>query len=427
MPSEPGQSRNRKLAVITSVIAAVVLLWLAQRTPVQVPRSPVAAVDAGAAETQGPAPQQQANPKYAAGPVPSSSSASGPTEAEVQAFRKWRIDALKEAAKYPGYSKPLTARHYDALTRVEPQVSRANGKKESGPQADDELIVQPGKLTYQAGEKPLMFVEVINAKTGAHSPLTVSAIMMRIVVNGTETPGTIGEMTFRDDGLEGDEKAGDLRYTGTPLPSQLTNLRGQIHVDVRALLADGRERHVISSFRYGSPGARLTGQFADYLKDGHLMLEAKVEVTKPGRYHLQAGLVGPNGESAVWSQVATEITQTGAQTMTLKFYGLAFLAADVPGPYTLKFISIAETNVRPVVQGSVMENAYTTKAYKLADFSAEPNKDPAMDEIIGQAEALTKAPVVGAAASGGPKDPKPEKTKPPTEPPPGYDPSADPK
>lgn len=426
MPSEAERDRNRKLAVIASVIAAALLLWLTQRKPVQAPISPVASADAGAPETSGGATPQQADPKHASGPAPSSSSALGPTEAEVQAFRKWRIEALKEASKYPGYSKPLTPRHLDALTRVEPQISRAHGKKESGPQADDELIVQPGKLTYQAGEKPLMFVEVVNAKTFARSPLTVSGIMMRIVVNGNETPGTIGEMTFRDDGLEGDEKAGDLRYTGTPLPNQLATLRGQIHVDVRALLADGRERHVMSSFRYGSPGARLTGQFADYLKDGHLMLEAKVEVTKPGRYHLQAGLVGSNGENTVWSQVATELTQTGAQTMTLKFYGLAFLAADVPGPYTLKFISIAETGVRPVVQGTVMENAHTTKAYKLADFSAEPNKDPAMDEIIGQAEALTKAPVVGAA-SGGPKDPRPEKTKPPTEPPPGFDPNAEPK
>lgn len=426
MPSEPGRSRNRALAVVATTIAAVVLLWLARRDPVEVPASSAPALDAGTPVSPGGA-QQAANPKYSVVGSSAPSAANGPTEAEVQAFRKWRIDALKEAAKYPGYSKPLTPRHYDALTRVEPQVVRGNGKKETGPQAEDELIVQPGKLTYQAGEKPLMFVEVINAKSGAHSPLTVSAIMMRIVVNDGETPGSIGTMTFRDDGLEGDEKAGDLRYTGTPLPSQLATLRGQIHVDVRAILPDGRERHVLSSFRYGSPGARLTGQFSDYLEGGHLMLEAKVEVTKPGRYHLQAGLVGPGGENTVWSQVATELTQTGAQTMKLKFYGLAFLAADVPGPYTVKFISIAETGVRPVVQGTVMENVYTTKAYTLADFSAEPNKDPAMDEIIGQAEALTKMPVTGAAASGGPKDPKPEKTKPPTEPPPGYDPNADPK
>ncbi len=394
-----SDGRRSAIAVAGFAIALVVIALLLRSAPSPNEEAPVSGAPP-AAHAPAPiaptvvAPAAPAN-VVAAAPAASSSGALGPTEAEVKAFRKWRIDALKEGGKYPGYSRPLTKRHYDALTVVEPEVARGN-KKESETQREDALIVHALKPFYQANEVPVIRAEVINGKTGARSPVTISAIMLRIPLNEGEVQSVLGDLPFRDDGANGDEKAADLVYAATPQKELVEKLRGQIYVDVRAMLPDGRERRTLTSFRIGSPTAKLTGVFSDRIEDGHLILDAKVEIEKPGRYHLQGGLVGPGGEEIVWAQSAVAFDAPGPHVMSLKFFGLAFLSADVPGPYTLKFVSLAETGIRPVVQGPVLENAHVTKAYPLSVFSATPHQDPALAEVIQQAEGLVDEPVSGS-------------------------------
>jgi hypothetical protein len=272
--------------------------------------------------------------------------------------------------------------------------------------------VQPTKLQYQDGEIPVILAEVVNTETGKRTPATITAKMLKIVVDNPGDEGPLGDLAINDNGTGGDAAAAALRYTASVTPGLIppAKLRGQIHIEMHALLADGRERKTLTAFRVGTPGAKLTGKYSDFIENGHLIVEAMVHVDKPGRYHLQGGLVGPAGEKVAWAQSATMVDKTGDVPLRLKFFGLAFVQADVPGPYTLKFVSVAETLTRPVVQGPVIEDAYVTSAYTLSVFSAEPNPDPALAENIKQAESLVDEPV--SIVKPGPADPKSKPTGP---------------
>ena len=158
--------------------------------------------------------------------------------------------------------------------------------------------------------------------------------------------------------------------------------------EVQATLVDGRQRFVVTWFRRSSPGAKLALAFDDYLENGHLIIEAKLTVAKPARYHLQGGLVSTNGTFISWAQRAKVISTPGTHVMKLRFFGLTFRDAGIPGPYILKYITLAETGVRPVKQGNVYFDAYKTKAYTLDQFSTQLDPDPALDRTIRQAKGL---------------------------------------
>ena len=374
------------------VILIVALLLLLPRGHSSAASSGSSAPPPAVAVTTPREPQLPAQTVGSAAPV-----AEGPTEAEVKKFRQFRVDTLKKAARYPGDSGPLTERHLDALIRVFPDNGAVTADDEPSPDSDGrqmQLFAYAAKPHFQIDEPAVLYAEVRHLDTERRLPAKITGTMKKLIGGGSREP--FGALAYRDDGEGGDQIAGDLIYTAVvragDVPAKL--LEGQIDLEVSATLADGRQRFVLSVFRMGSPGARLTGKFTDHLEEGHLMLDAGVIVDKPGRYHLQGGLVSATGELIAWSQNAV-VLATGTSTMRLRFFGLAFRDANIAGPYRLSFVSIAETERRPVLQGPVLRDAYTTAAYKVSDFSDQPNHDPAMDETIKQAESIQNLPYSG--------------------------------
>jgi hypothetical protein len=326
----------------------------------------------------------------------------GPTREEVEAFRRHRVESLRAGGRYPGDSRPLTQRHIEALSLVEPQVSQGTGDEPEDQRADA-LVTSATKLHFQDGEAPVLTAEVVNLKTRKRIPAQISATLVRLIPTDQAPEGTIGALTFHDDGTHGDQMAADLLHTATvdieAYPREV--LVGQVHVEVQAKLADGRSRFVVTAFRYGSPRAELTGKFFDRLEEGHLILEAEVKVMRPARFHLQGGLVSKNDTMIAWAQKAGEL-QPGLQMLQLRFFGMAFHEAGENGPYTLKFIVLSETGVRPVLQGEVLEDAYVTREYQVSDFASAPNHDPALEETIQHAEAIRDFPISGEGAPSPP-------------------------
>jgi hypothetical protein len=380
-------------AGVLAVVALALLLLLVQRDDGDAASSAKGAPPPVAVSS---APEPRLPAQVAGGAT--SPSAEGPTETEVKKFRQFRVEALKKAARYPGDSGPLTERHLDALIRVFPDNGAVTADDEPSPDSDGrqmQLFAYAAKPHFQIDEPAILYAEVRHLDTERRLPAKITGTMKKLIGGGSREP--FGSVAYRDDGEGGDQIAGDLVYTAIvragDVPAKL--LEGQIDLEVSATLADGRQRFVLSVFRMGSPGARLTGKFTDHLEDGHLILEAGVIVDKPGRYHLQGGLVSSTGELVAWSQNAVAISTTGPSTMRLRFFGLAFRDANIAGPYRLSFISIAETERRPVLQGPVLRDAYTTAAYKVGDFSDQPNQDPAMDETIKQAESIQNMPYAG--------------------------------
>jgi len=320
------------------------------------------------------------------------------------------MDSLRSGGRYPGYSRRLTERHIEALTLVEPQVSRGTGE-ETEDEQQDALVTSATQLQFQDGEFPTLTAEVVNLKTRKRLPAQISGQLVRLIDNGRTPQGPIGPVAFRDDGGGGDDAAGDMLHIARVDPGAYPSetLLGQVHVEVRATLADGRQRFVVTAFRYGSPRARLTGNFADRLQEGHLILEAQVEVSRPARFHLQAGLVAKDGTLVAWAQKAGEMPP-GTQMLELKFFGLAFHEAGQHGPYTVSFIVLSETGIRPVLQGDVLKDAYVTRPYVLGDFASAPNQDPALETTIENAGKIRDFPVSGEGA------PRPVRTRPPPPP-----------
>ncbi len=384
---------RRSVVVIAALLVAALLLlilWVSHQPPVASPRAATTLPSGARVSMTGQPTLGSGSTSDATAPRPV-----GPTEDEVQAFRHLRVASLRKAARYPGDSGPLTARHREALTLVFPDSGAVTGDDELHPDSEGrqiQLVAYATKPHFQIDEPAVLHAEVRNLDADRRVPAKVLGTLRKLV--GGPHRDALANVLYRDDGQGGDPIANDLIYTAVvttkTIPAAL--LAGQIDVEVSATLTDGRNRVVLSVFRMGSPGARLTGEFADRLEAGHLMIDAKVIVEKPGRYHLQGGLVGSGGELVAWSQNAVMLDTVGPTSMHLRFFGLAFHDAGIPGPYRLAFISIAETQRRPVLQGPVLVDAHTTAAYRLADFAEDANHDPAMDATIKQAEDLTRLP-----------------------------------
>jgi hypothetical protein len=404
----PLRRHRLTLLLITALAAVALLLWFALRPgPTRQTSSTERSSESPAGPRIDPAIARLRGLLPAAAQEPDEPELDGPTREEVENFRRFRIESLRSGGRYPGDSRRLTQRHVEALSLVEPQVSRGSGD-ESEDQREDALVASATKLQFQDGEAPIVTAEVVNLKTRKRLPARITAQLVRLIPTDRAPEGAMGDLPFRDDGLEGDEAASDLLHTAKVDIGAYSRdaLVGQVHVEVKAVLADGRTRFVVTAFRYGSPGARLTGKFFDRLEEGHLILEAEVQVSRPARFHLQGGLVSENDTMVAWAQKAGEM-EPGTHMLQLRFFGLAFHEAGENGPYTLSFIVLSETGVRPVLQGDVLENAHVTKAYGVADFSSAPNHDPALEETIQHAEQIQDLPVSGEGPPAPPARPRP--------------------
>jgi hypothetical protein len=114
-------------------------------------------------------------------------------------------------------------------------------------------------------------------------------------------------LSYRDDGGEGDEKAGDLRYSNRMVPSSYAELRA-------------------------APAVQLE---AEVEAEGESAFD--VEATRAGRYSLAANLYGGDGATTpiAYSELAS-ILPAGRSTLEFLFFGKAVRATGLDGPYLVR-------------------------------------------------------------------------------------------
>src|SRR5262249_7244505 len=124
----------------------------------------------------------------------------------------------------------------------------------------------------------------------------------------------------------------------------------------------------------------------------------EVDVTAPGRFHLQASLYDASGaEPVAWAQTAAEL-QPGHAWMTLPFYGLVLRERGIDGPYLLRHVALATVSTMPNAKNRLVDYAYRTASYAASGFSDAPFNDPALLDAAGRIE---KDGGLGGVEAGG--------------------------
>ena len=386
----PGDWRRAAaVALALAIVAGVGVAWWARATvpatDVVVAARPLAPKPAPAASTSAPAqataPRTPANivVPYVAPPPVKATAAVG-----AQAAADYR-----RRARYPRSAQPLMPEDEDPIVR-DRQVSPVESRGRNG--EEPTLRVFPAAMGFESPEPAIVYAEL----TTRDRPIAATTIRGTLT---TEELAPLAQVTFHDDGLDGDAAAGDGRYTvrfpGDTLGGALSR---SYLVQVEAKLGGDDERKAATSFMYASPHAQLTGNYRDTVTNGSLVVGVEVDVSEAGRFHVEATLYSSDGLVKIaWAQAAQWL-EPGTHWLDLGYYGLILRERGIDGPYVLRYVALSTTNEMPNAKNRVVENAYTTGSYQSAAFSDRPFNDP---QLLEAAKRIEEDPMPAGLDAGG--------------------------
>lgn len=294
----------------------------------------------------------------------------------------------RQRARFPRSSQPIDD-GLDPIAR-DREVTR---DRSLGPEGrDPTLVTYPARAGFEAPSPVILYAYLVEDER------KVDARTIRGEVRNQDGQ-VLAALAFRDDGEDGDAEANDLVFTARLAPprAQARAFKGAQLVEVRAEPLNGGERVAVTGFLYSIPLAHLTGRYRDDLTEGHLRIAAEVTVDEPGRFHLEATLAAPDGTPLAWAQNALELAP-GTAWIPLTYWGLILRERGVDGPYVLRSVALSTTGEMPNQMNDVAENAYTTAAYRAAQFSDQPFGDPELLEAAERLEAEAPLAVGGLEA-----------------------------
>jgi hypothetical protein len=280
----------------------------------------------------------------------------------------------RQEARYPDHARALEAGRPDPVRARHTPTRHALG----GPGGEPpRLEVWSAAVSFQAPEPVDLFAAL-------QGPGRRAAAITGEVQDAAGR--TVGEVTYRDDGVAPDERAGDGVYSARfELPAgEAPELAEAYLVQVHATLDDGDFRKVAAGFLYTSPWARLTGDFRDRVVDGDLVVSARVEVARAGRFHLEGTVHTMGGEPVGWAQTAAELAP-GVHWLDLSFYGLMFHDRRVSGPVRLGTVALTTAGRMPNGPGQPLLDAHVTRPLRLERLTARPFGRP---DLLEAAERL---------------------------------------
>jgi hypothetical protein len=374
--------RKSILAAVLLAALALVLLLIFRREP---PPAPAAASaehgpvrDEPTSSTHAPAAAAIDVPKLNLGPAPS---------AEI--LEKSLTD-YRAVSVYPPWSRAHFPGSSDKLTWNKPIIGDLPMDRREGHQTTYHFGADKFNVPY--GEAITTWIEVLKVgETSERLPVQIKSAWLMSV--GGSTQGRVVQVDYHDDGQDGDEVAGDHRYTNRLVPSQVAALKGAAqHVLIEAVIDAGGAgaRPIMRDFTYAPRQALSFTGVTDAPKDGNLSVMAAVDVQEPGLYTFEANLMAADGTTPI---AYTELSYTlaaGPQTAELKFFGKAFWDKRIDGPYVVKdlrcfrrFIAGEEENFY-----ITYPNSYTTRAYRYTGFSNTDWDAPEKRETIANFERL---------------------------------------
>ncbi len=227
----------------------------------------------------------------------------------------------------------------------------------------------------------VLYLEIVDPATGKR--IDAARPRARIKPFGAGDDAWI-EGAMHDDGLGGDEVAGDRRYTASFQPG--VKLLGRVQAEAIVELAGAGVRRVPQALIYTpGPRAHLTGRWRDEPRDGHLYLSAEVVVDADGAFTLMAQLVGPARQPIALVR-AMESLPAGTHWMTLRVWGKAIRDAEIDGPYEVRNVLLRRdmTERGDYDPGPTILSAHHTRPYRATEFSDAIYSEPtARGEDIG--------------------------------------------
>lgn len=330
----------------------------------------------------------EADPAPRPPPPPVSQPAAPPTDAGVAAQASGSLDPLPPVdtpPEAPPIELPPTTQ---VLTE---EIFPGTTDWESIPVDDaHQLRIRPLRYDVVTPMPLAVLLEMIDAQ-GQRQPLPSPRVRVRSQANAAQ-PWI--QVPVKDDGSGSDAKAGDLQYTATlqPTAEQQKLLLGQVLIE-GSVEGPSKGTQVIPSMLVYSrgPRAKLTNQWRDFIRQGHLDLEAEVEVEEAGKFTLMAQIFGPNQQPIAWVRQTDELL-AGRGHITLEVFGKVLHDAGIDGPYRVRQVLLTRNyeNSSQYDPGVPIEEAHQTKPYRASEFSAEPYQ-PAI-------------PPAGSPPSPGPQD-----------------------
>lgn len=239
-----------------------------------------------------------------------------------------------------------------------------------------QLRILPLRYNVVAPMPIAVLLEMID-RQGQRQPLPSPRVRLRSLDDSTQ-PWI--DVPVRDDGSGADSRAGDLLYTATLQPNadQKKQLYGQVLIEGSVDVPGTGTRVIPSVLIYTrGPRAKLTGRWRDFLRQGHLHLEAELEVEEPGLFTLMAQVFGPNLEPIAWVRQMEQLA-AGRRHMTLEVFGKVLHDAGIDGPYRVRQVLLTRDyeNSSRYDPGVTVEEAHQTRAYRASEFSPDAYQPP---------------------------------------------------
>lgn len=269
-----------------------------------------------------------------------------------------------EKSRYPEHSKVLQAGTPDPL-RAERSTSPITVKSLDLPGAA--LSVWSEDVTYLPGERMSFF-----AVADGFAPAGITGEVK-------DATGHIhGSLVFHDDGADADQVAGDGVYTARFVPTKalVPELATAYQVTVFATRAEGESLTATTGFVLSNPWAELAGEYRHRLVDGNLVIEAKVDVRREGRFHLSGVLHTMDGEPVGTAQAA-KVLEPGEHWLPLEFYGLMFHDRGVRGAVKLGSLALSTTGAMPNALGKLATDVHVVIPEKGVRYRDVPYGNPA--------------------------------------------------
>jgi hypothetical protein len=315
----------------------------------------------------------------------------GPTEERL----KRNLDEYKKVAIYPPWSRPFTDGTKYLLQWNKPSTSDLPMDETPGKETTYHFDADRAHVAY--GEAITSWIEVWKSGDPLQRvPITVQDAWV-MSTNGPST-GRIAKLSYHDDGQDGDEVAGDGRYTNRLVPSQVPALKQAMQVHLAAVVSccDNVRRLFVREFTYAPRKVAEVVGVSDSIRGGSLAVTLAVNVIERGTYDFEANLMSGDGKTPIGYSQMNYTLGPGRQNVDLLFFGRMFNEPGVDGPYLVRdvrgiLLSLdgGEHNI-PFDYG----DTYLTRPWRRAEFSPaewdgqeKRDKIAAMERLIGDTAA----------------------------------------
>lgn len=338
-------------------------------------------------------------------------------QAVVASTRRQALDMYREWSKFPPNSRPLREEQTDI---ADPLIVLAGSRRLFRQTAtgrvepsEHECSLQPLTHVLTEGKEELIQLSCAKARPDPTAmpseeppvPLDITSVTVTGRTPSRTWQVPAGAVSWNDTGEAGDEKAADGVYTIRVQNDAADwgdmDVRVSFHVPGEVTRGSDTTRpYDVAASYFSSPRApaRFLGEFQERLEGGSLVIEALLDVQKPGRYRVYGNL--KHGDQLIGYAQEEMHLAAGRQRVPLLFFGKLFHDARAEGSFTLVDVrgyraNRSEDSDRPTEpdreQIPPAPAAYQTRTYPLADFSASEWQSPRKSERLRELEELATA------------------------------------